>query len=162
GHSGLGFRPCSHQESGRYPKYMTNKEDFDIHESGELAVDGGHGLARVSAAKASAPMDIVTTTAELEELCQALSRDSFIAVDTDVDRTVCGSRDQGGYEHTARKPAKAPIDKSSRFTDWSRRPLSENQLAYALSEVTPLRTVYGRLREKIERTAREPWLKEQM
>ena len=170
-------------------------------------------------------MDIIATTAELEELCQALSRDSFIAVDTEFMREqtywpvfcliqiagasreaiidplapgleldaffalmadsrvlkvfhaarqdieimvhrsggvpapifdtqvaamVCGFGDQVGYEQIVRKLAKAQIDKSSRFTDWSRRPLSEKQLAYALSDVTHLRTVYEKLREKLD------------
>ena len=51
---------------------------------------------------------------------------------------VCGFGDQVGYEALVRKLAKAQIDKSSRFTDWSRRPLSQKQLAYALSDVTHL------------------------
>jgi ribonuclease D len=214
---------------------MINNEDFDFRESSGLAVDGDHGLARGSVSKA--PMDIVTTTAELEELGAALSHDSFVAVDTEFMREqtywpvlcliqiagstreaiidplapgldsaaffrlmanrkvlkvfhaarqdieimvhrsgvvpapifdtqvaamVCGFGDQVGYEQIVRKLAKAQIDKSSRFTDWSRRPLSEKQLAYALSDVTHLRTVYEKLRDKLGRTGREPWLKEEM
>jgi ribonuclease D len=82
--------------------------------------------------------------------------------DTQVAAMVCGFGDQVGYEQIVRKLAKAQIDKSSRFTDWSRRPLSEKQLAYALSDVTHLRTVYEKLRDKLGRTGREPWLKEEM
>ncbi len=82
--------------------------------------------------------------------------------DTQVAAMVCGFGDQAGYEQIVRKLAKAQIDKSSRFTDWSRRPLSEKQLSYALSDVTHLRTVYEKLREKLERTGREPWLAEEM
>jgi ribonuclease D len=216
---------------------MMNKEHFEFAYDGDLTVDGPEGLARVSPSKASDSMDIVTTTAELEALCAALSHDSFIAVDTEFMREqtywpvlcliqvaggerqaiidpqapgldltaffelmanprvlkvfhaarqdieimvhrsgvvpapvfdtqvaamVCGFGDQVGYEQIVRKLAKAQIDKSSRFTDWSRRPLSERQLAYALSDVTHLRTVYEQLREKLERTGREPWLTEEM
>src|SRR6266508_4172846 len=65
---------------------MTNKEHFEFSDSAELAVDGPERLARVSSSKASDRMDIVTTTAELEELCAALSHDSFIAVDTEFMR----------------------------------------------------------------------------
>ncbi|MFL5259148.1 MAG: ribonuclease D [Hyphomicrobiales bacterium] len=183
------------------------------------------------------PISIVTDTAGLEELCRALARDSFIAVDTEFMREqtywpvlcliqiagsareaiidpqspgldlapffrlmadpnvlkvfhaarqdieimvhqsgvvpspifdtqvaamVCGFGDQVGYEQIVRQLAKAPIDKSSRFTDWSRRPLSPKQLAYALSDVTHLRTVYEKLSEKLARTRREPLLKEEM
>jgi ribonuclease D len=82
--------------------------------------------------------------------------------DTQVAAMVCGFGDQVGYEQIVRKLAKAQIDKSSRFTDWSRRPLSETQLAYALSDVTHLRTVYEKLRDKLEKTGREPWLAEEM
>jgi len=66
---------------------MTNNEELDFSRGRELAVDGGHGLARALSAKAPPDlMDIIATTAELEELCQALSRDSFIAVDTEFMR----------------------------------------------------------------------------
>ena len=64
--------------------------------------------------------------------------------DTQVAAMVCGFGDQIGYEAIVRKLAGAQVDKSSRFTDWSRRPLSDKQLAYALSDVTHLRTVYTR------------------
>jgi ribonuclease D len=53
------------------------------------------------------------------------------------------------------------LDKSSRFTDWSRRPLSDSQLAYALADVTRLRDVYPRMHEKLEREDRLDWLDEE-
>ena len=53
--------------------------------------------------------------------------------DTQVAAMVCGHGEAASYESLATKLAKAKIDKSSRFTDWSRRPLSERQIAYALS-----------------------------
>src|SRR4051812_12560612 len=82
--------------------------------------------------------------------------------DTQIAAMVCGFGDQVSYEQIVRRLARAQIDKSSRFTDWSRRPLSEKQLAYALSDVTHLRTVYEKLKMELERTGREPLLKEEM
>ena len=82
--------------------------------------------------------------------------------DTQIAAMVCGFGDQVGYEAIVRKLAKAQIDKSSRFTDWSRRPLSEKQLAYALADVTHLRVVYAALKEELDRTGREHWLREEM
>ena len=59
--------------------------------------------------------------------------------DTQVAAMVCGYGDQAGYETLVRQIARATIDKSSRFTDWSRRPLSAAQMTYALADVTHLR-----------------------
>jgi ribonuclease D len=81
--------------------------------------------------------------------------------DTQVAAMVCGFGDQVGYEAIVRKLAKAQIDKSSRFTDWSRRPLTEKQLAYALSDVTHLRVVYEKLQQQLDATGREDWLEEE-
>ena len=82
--------------------------------------------------------------------------------DTQIAAMVCGFGDQVGYEAIVRRLAKVQIDKSSRFTDWSRRPLTEKQLAYALSDVTHLRVVYQKLQEELDKTGREPWLAEEM
>lgn len=82
--------------------------------------------------------------------------------DTQIAAMVCGFGDQVGYEALVRRLAKAQIDKSSRFTDWSRRPLTDKQLAYALSDVTHLRVVYEKLQQELDRTGREPWLKQEM
>ena len=79
--------------------------------------------------------------------------------DTQIAAMVCGFGDQVGYEAIVRKLAGAQIDKSSQFTDWSRRPLTHKQMAYALSDVTHLRTVYEKLRDEIEREQKGPWLK---
>ena len=61
-----------------------------------------------------------------------------------------------------RRMAKEQIDKSSRFTDWSRRPLTEKQLLYALADVTHLRIVYEGLKKELDKTGREHWLSEAM
>ena len=82
--------------------------------------------------------------------------------DTQIAAMVCGFGDQVSYESIVRKLAKAQIDKSSRFTDWSRRPLTEKQLTYALSDVTHLRTVYEKLKIELDATGREPWLAQEM
>jgi ribonuclease D len=62
--------------------------------------------------------------------------------DTQVAAMVCDFGEQVGYETLVRKIAKASVDKSSRFTDWSRRPLSDAQKLYALADVTHLRDIY--------------------
>lgn len=82
--------------------------------------------------------------------------------DTQVAAMVCGYGDQVSYEQLANDLAKARIDKSSRFTDWSRRPLNKAQLDYALSDVTHLRTVYLALRAQLAESGREGWLDEEM
>ena len=82
--------------------------------------------------------------------------------DTQVAAMVCGFGEQVSYEGLVRSLAGAKVDKSSRFTDWSRRPLSDRQLAYALSDVTHLRTIYAKLKAKLDRSRREPWLQEEM
>jgi len=82
--------------------------------------------------------------------------------DTQVAAMVCGHGEAASYESLATKLAKARIDKSSRFTDWSRRPLSERQITYAISDVTHLRVVYGHLRRQLEKSGRLDWITEEM
>jgi ribonuclease D len=82
--------------------------------------------------------------------------------DTQVAAMVCGFGDQVSYEQLASKLAGAQIDKSSRFTDWARRPLTEKQIRYALSDVTHLRKIYDKLSARLEKTGRAEWLSEEM
>jgi ribonuclease D len=82
--------------------------------------------------------------------------------DTQIAAMVCGYGDSVSYEQLANDLAKARIDKSSRFTDWSRRPLSEAQISYALSDVIHLIPVYEALRDELERTGRTGWLEDEM
>ncbi|WP_439492412.1 ribonuclease D [Bosea sp. (in: a-proteobacteria)] len=82
--------------------------------------------------------------------------------DTQVAAMVCGYGDSVGYEQLANDLAKARIDKSSRFTDWSRRPLNEAQLVYAEADVTHLRDIYLALKTDLETTGREGWVAEEM
>jgi ribonuclease D len=82
--------------------------------------------------------------------------------DTQVAAMVCGYGDSVSYEQLVNDVAKAKIDKSSRFTDWSRRPLSDAQLSYALSDVTHLVKVYEVLAGQLLSTDRGEWLDEEM
>jgi len=82
--------------------------------------------------------------------------------DTQVAAMVCGYGDQVGYETLVRRIAKASLDKSSRFTDWSRRPLSDAQKTYALADVTHLRQIYEHLLSMLERSGRTHWLEEEL
>ena len=82
--------------------------------------------------------------------------------DTQVAAMVCGFGDSVSYDQLVQKVKNVPIDKTSRFTDWSRRPLSEKQLDYALADVTHLRDVYLKLKEELDREGRAGWLTEEM
>lgn len=82
--------------------------------------------------------------------------------DTQVAAMVCGFGESVGYDTLARKLTGAQIDKSSRFTDWSRRPLAQRQLAYALADVTHLRKIYKKLARRLEKSGRASWLDEEM
>jgi len=82
--------------------------------------------------------------------------------DTQVAAMVCGFGEAASYETLASKLAGAAIDKSSRFTDWSHRPLSDRQLRYALADVVPLRTVYEKLAAQLARNGRAAWVEEEM
>ena len=82
--------------------------------------------------------------------------------DTQVAAMVCGFGEQVGYETLVRKIAKLPVDKTSRFTDWSRRPLTEAQMTYALADVTHLRQIYEFLNKQLEKSGRKQWVEEEM
>ncbi|MEO0387927.1 MAG: ribonuclease D, partial [Pseudomonadota bacterium] len=82
--------------------------------------------------------------------------------DTQIAAMVCGYGEQVGYETLVRSICKTGLDKSSRFTDWSRRPLSDKQMRYALADVTHLRRIYLHLAEELERSGRAAWVSEEM
>lgn len=82
--------------------------------------------------------------------------------DTQVAAMVCGFGEQVGYETLVKRIAKQQLDKSSRFTDWSRRPLTEAQKTYALADVTHLRQIYEFLNKKIEESGRARWVQEEI
>ncbi len=82
--------------------------------------------------------------------------------DTQVAAMVCGYGESVSYEQLVNDLAHERVDKSSRFTDWSRRPLTDAQLAYALSDVTHLIPVYQALAAQLRETDRSAWLDEEM
>jgi len=82
--------------------------------------------------------------------------------DTQVAAMVCGFGDQASYVELAKAIAKQSLDKSSRFTDWSKRPLSAAQIDYAIADVTHLRQIYIHLRARLERSNRLDWLADEM
>ena len=82
--------------------------------------------------------------------------------DTQIAAMVCGFGDQIAYETLVRQLAKQTLDKSSRFTDWSRRPLTDAQKKYALADVTHLRIIYETLSEKLLKTERLKWVDEEL
>jgi len=82
--------------------------------------------------------------------------------DTQVAAMVCGFGEQVGYETLVRKICKADLDKSSRFTDWSRRPLTDAQAKYAVGDVTYLRDIYEHLSARLDKSGRKKWVAEEM
>jgi len=80
--------------------------------------------------------------------------------DSQVAAMVCGFGDSVSYETLAARLAGARIDKSFRFTDWSKRPLSDRQLTYALGDVTHLRLIYEKLSKRVHASERERWVDE--
>ena len=82
--------------------------------------------------------------------------------DTQVAAMVCGFGDQVSYSELAQTLCRVTIDKSSRFTDWARRPLSSAQVTYALADVTHLRDIYRALVKQLETSKRTGWLADEM
>ena len=82
--------------------------------------------------------------------------------DTQVAAMVCGFGEQVGYETLVKKIARHQLDKSSRFTDWSRRPLTDAQKTYAIADVTHLRVIYEYLSRELKKADREKWVAEEM
>ena len=82
--------------------------------------------------------------------------------DTQVAAMVCGFGEQASYLELVKAITRANLDKSSRFTDWSRRPLSDAQIEYAIADVTYLRDIYSTLLERLTRANRLDWLDDEM
>ncbi len=82
--------------------------------------------------------------------------------DSQVAAMVCGFGDSVAYQTLARELAGARIDKTSRFADWSHRPLTQRQIDYALADVIHLRPIYSKLKRKLRRNGREAWLGQEM
>jgi ribonuclease D len=82
--------------------------------------------------------------------------------DTQIASMAAGFGEQIAYDALVRQMLRIDLDKSSRFTDWARRPLSDAQLSYALADVTHLAALYPLLRERLEKAGRLPWVTEEM
>jgi ribonuclease D len=82
--------------------------------------------------------------------------------DTQIVAMVCGFGEAASYETLARKIAHAQVDKSARFTDWARRPLTKRQLEYGLADVTHLCTIYEVLSAQLAKNKRGSWVAEEI
>ena len=82
--------------------------------------------------------------------------------DTQIAASVCGFGDSVSYDNLVRAITGVELDKSSRFTDWSHRPLTEKQRLYALADVTHLRDIYVKLREQVTETHRWDWVEDEL
>jgi len=81
--------------------------------------------------------------------------------DTQIAAMVCGYGDQVGYEALVNDICKAKADKSSQFTDWSHRPLSQKQVTYALNDVIFLKDIYHSLKNRLDKKGRGDWVLEE-
>jgi len=82
--------------------------------------------------------------------------------DTQIAASVCGFGDSVSYDNLVRSVTGVELDKSSRFTDWSHRPLTEKQRTYALADVTYLRDIYLKLRQQVTDTHRWDWVEDEV
>ncbi|MGY8986638.1 MAG: ribonuclease D [Sphingomonadales bacterium] len=99
---------------------------------------------------------------DIEIFYQATGKVPTPLFDTQLAAMVCGFGDSAGYEMLVKSILQKSIDKSVRLTDWSRRPLNDRQIEYALSDVTHLRDIYKTLKSRVLETKRSPWLIEEM
>ncbi|WP_417429885.1 ribonuclease D [Kiloniella sp.] len=99
---------------------------------------------------------------DLEIFCLLMDEVPAPLFDTQLAAMVCGFGDSIGYDNLAKKLLNVDIDKSARFADWSKRPLTPKQISYAISDVTHLRDIYAKLRSQIDKNGREHWLAEEM
>ena len=99
---------------------------------------------------------------DLEIFFQRLGAVPKPICDTQVAAMVCGFGESVGYETLVNSLTSGRLDKNSRLTDWSQRPLTDRQLAYAEADVVHLRTIYEKLQQRLERTGRTEWLSGEM
>ena len=99
---------------------------------------------------------------DLEIFYKLMGRLPSPIFDTQIAAMVCGFGDSAGYDTLVRKLTDETIDKSSRFTDWALRPLSQRQINYALGDVTHLRQVYIKLNEMLGQNNRHNWMDEEL
>jgi ribonuclease D len=142
-------------------------------------------LIQVAGEKAAAAIDPLAPDIDLKQLYELLSDPSMLKVfhacrqdmeifyhaaksvispifDTQIAAMVCGYGESVSYESLVNKTLGIAVDKSSRFTDWSRRPLTDKQLAYAIDDVVHLREVYTALSKQLSATGRTEWIKDEI
>jgi ribonuclease D len=99
---------------------------------------------------------------DLEIFVHMSGRAPWPLFDTQIAASACGYGDSIAYDALVQSVLKRRLDKSSRFTDWSRRPLSEAQLIYAMADATHLADLYPRLHDKLARAGRLDWVSEEI
>jgi ribonuclease D len=141
-------------------------------------------LIQAAASSAEATIDPLAEGLDLEPFLEILRDESILKVfhaarqdveifnnlkampkplfDTQVAAMAAGFGEQIAYDALVRQTLKIELDKSSRFTDWARRPLSDNQLTYALADVTHLANVYPILQRRLEAEGRLGWVSDEM
>jgi ribonuclease D len=141
-------------------------------------------LIQAAAPSAEATIDPLAEGIDLEPFLQVLRDETILKVfhaarqdveifnnlkamprplfDTQVAAMAAGFGEQIAYDALVRQMLKLEIDKSSRFTDWARRPLSDAQLSYALADVTHLARLYPMLRKRLEQAGRLGWVGDEM
>lgn len=125
-----------------------------------IALEGAlGGLARVLSSPATLKV-FHAGSQDIEVLFRATGVTPSPVFDTQIAATLAGFPTQVGYAQLAKDMVGVTIDKADTFTDWSVRPLSETQLTYAAEDVRHLITIYGLLRERLERAGRLGWLAE--
>ncbi|MXP09194.1 ribonuclease D [Pseudoblastomonas halimionae] len=82
--------------------------------------------------------------------------------DTQIAMMAVSQSEQIGYANLVESWLGTTVDKGARFTDWSRRPLTDRQLEYAIGDVTYLATIFPMLLEKLVKTGRGAWLNAEM
>lgn len=98
---------------------------------------------------------------DLEIFYHLSDRDINAIFDTQIAAMVCGYGESVGYNNLVRDITGRELDKSSQFADWSRRPLSDKQLDYALGDVTHLVDVYQGLLKELDKKGRRSWIYEE-
>lgn len=98
---------------------------------------------------------------DIEIFARLLGKPPGPIFDTQIAAMACGLGDSISYENIVSKVLKQQVDKSSQFTDWTRRPLSDKQLHYARGDVTYLREIYVWLRNRLEKKDRVHWIEDE-
>ena len=151
-----------HRESTYWPQLcliQAANEDFDILVDPLADLDLTPLLALV--ADRSRTKVFHAARQDLEIFARIMGEVPTPVFDTQIAAMACGLGDSISYENLVSRVVKGQVDKSSQFTDWMRRPLSEKQLRYAQGDVTYLRRIYVILREQLERRGRLEWIEDE-